>query len=136
MQQRGRENNRTKWFERELSNIRAVLEMWMRWSIFFVFLVVNFWICLILIWFLRGLRWIMEFSSKNKIIVHKFIYTKSSSIFCPIYLFMTIIHQVLQKFSSSFICSPLKLQYRGNYSYRDRFKYIIFVYNSYLGNND
>ena len=27
-------------------------------------------------------------TSKNKIIVHKFIYTKSSSIFCPIYLFM------------------------------------------------
>ena len=27
-------------------------------------------------------------SSKNKIIVRKFIYTKSSSIFCPIYLFI------------------------------------------------
>ena len=27
-------------------------------------------------------------SSKNKIIIHKFIYAKSSSIFCPIYLFI------------------------------------------------
>ena len=97
----------------------------------------NFWLCLILIWLLRGLRWITGFGSKNKIIVHKLIYIQKLRVSSSLYIYsFTIILEILRKFNCSFciLSTPKIIMLNG--SYQDRLKDIFLFYNFYFGNND